>query len=112
MVICLGGTMTDFYRAIADPIRRQILKLIAEREFTQSEIVQCFTISQPAMNKHLQLLKQAQLIAERREGKYRYYRLKREVFEASYVLLEQEIGNVLKQRLVQLKLYTEENDGR
>lgn len=104
--------MTDIYRAIADPIRRQILKLTAQREYTQSEIVERFTISQPAIKKHLQILKEEHLIEERREGKYCYYRLKRDVFEASYVQLEQELGHILEQRLVQLKLYAEENDGR
>ena len=111
-VIRLGGPMTDIYRAIADPIRRQILKLTAQKEYTQSDIVKCFSISQPAINKHLQILKEERLIEERRVGKYCYYRLNQVVFQASYAQLEQELGLLLEQRLANLKLYVEEDEVR
>ena len=45
--------MTDIYRAIADPTRRKILTLLSQNEYTQSELVNRFTISQPAIKKHL-----------------------------------------------------------
>ncbi|NGP57341.1 winged helix-turn-helix transcriptional regulator [Paenibacillus thiaminolyticus] len=54
--------MTDIYRAISDPTRRQILRMTAQREYTQSEIVQAFSISQPGMKKHLAILVEENLI--------------------------------------------------
>ena len=50
--------MTDIYRALSDPIRRRILQLLAQLEYTQSEIVKNLTISQPAIKKHLNILEE------------------------------------------------------
>lgn len=100
--------MTNIYRAIADPIRRQILTLLSQKEFTQSELVANFSISQPAIKKHLTILKEENLISERREGKYCFYRLKREIFSVHYQKLQQEIGSILDDKLARLKFYLEE----
>ena len=67
--------MSDMYRAISDPIRRKILNMVAHRELPQLEIVKAFHISQPAVKKHLAILLEEELLLERREGKYCYYRL-------------------------------------
>ncbi|TCZ73199.1 ArsR family transcriptional regulator [Paenibacillus albiflavus] len=102
--------MTDIYRAIADPIRRQILLMTAQKECTQSEIVSVFTISQPAIIKHLTILKEEGLLEERRSGRYCFYRLNQSVFRNSYSNLQQELGAILEQKLVNLKLFLEKDD--
>lgn len=105
--------MTDIYRAIADPTRRKILTLLSRNEYTQSELVDRFTISQPALKKHLAILVEEDLVAERKEGRYRVYRLKRDSFKNQYEKLQQEIGSVLDNKLMKLKTYLEgENDGK
>ncbi|MCM3709476.1 ArsR/SmtB family transcription factor [Sporosarcina luteola] len=104
--------MTDIYRAIADPTRRKILTLLSRNEYTQSELVDQFTISQPALKKHLSILVEEDLIAERKDGRYCVYRLKRDNFKDQYKKLQQEIGSVLDNKLKKLKTYLEgESDG-
>src|SRR5579875_1655097 len=104
--------MTDIYRAIADPTRRKILTLLSRNEYTQSELVERFTISQPAIKKHLAILVEENLIAERREGRYRIYSLKMDNFTHHYEKLQREMGTILDNKLERLKTYLEgESDG-
>ncbi|MFD2443049.1 metalloregulator ArsR/SmtB family transcription factor [Bacillus sp. CGMCC 1.16607] len=102
--------MTDFYRAIADPIRRQILLMVSLKEHTQSEIVNSFPISQPAIKKHLTILKEENLIIERRDGKFCFYKLNTKSYEHHYKSLQHELGMIMEQKLARLKSYLEEED--
>lgn len=102
--------MTDIYRALSDPIRRKILQMLANRSLSQTEIVEQFTISQPAITKHLKILKEEDLIYEERRGKYCYYILDRSVFESNYAVMKQEIERILDQKLHSLKTYLEEDE--
>jgi len=65
---------SDIFRALADPTRRAVFERLAQREMTVSELTSGFTISQPAISQHLSALKNAGLVAERREGRNVYYR--------------------------------------
>jgi DNA-binding transcriptional ArsR family regulator len=65
-------------RAIAEPRRQEILRLIAERELASGEIASHFDISRPAISQHLQVLKAAGLITERRAGTRRLYQARPE----------------------------------
>jgi DNA-binding transcriptional ArsR family regulator len=56
------------FRAIADPTRRQILSLLRARQLTVGEIAQNFSMSRPAISKHLRLLRSAGLVASRQVG--------------------------------------------
>lgn len=60
--------------AIAEPRRREILRLVRGRELSSGEIAANFEITQPAISQHLGVLKQAGLVSERREGTRRLYR--------------------------------------
>lgn len=59
----------DVFQAIADPTRRKILKLLAEKELAISEITSHFTISRTAIAKHLRILSEAELVSGRKEGR-------------------------------------------
>lgn len=61
-------------RAIAEPRRREILRLVAERELPAGEIASHFDVTRPAISQHLQVLKAAGLVRERRDGTRRLYR--------------------------------------
>lgn len=63
------------YRAIADPTRRKIIDLLAESERSVKELTAAFSISQPAISKHLVELKSARLVAARRVHRENRYRL-------------------------------------
>jgi DNA-binding transcriptional ArsR family regulator len=56
------------FRAIADPTRREILKVLRVNQQTVGEIAQNFSMSRPAISKHLRLLRSAGLVVSRREG--------------------------------------------
>lgn len=63
------------YEAIADPTRRRVLGLLAERERTAGEIASAFTISRPAVSRHLRLLREAGLVRVRPQAQRRVYAL-------------------------------------
>ena len=65
-------------RAIAEPRRRAILRLVQGRELPAGEIAACFDVTRPAISQHLQVLKGAGLLSERREGTKRLYRARPE----------------------------------
>lgn len=69
------------FRAVADPTRRSILERLHQRELTVLELWEPFRISQPSLSKHLAVLRGSGLIAVRRSGRHRYYRLNPEPLE-------------------------------
>jgi len=64
--------------AIAEPNRRAILQLVGQREMAAGEIAAQFAVTRPAVSQHLSVLKSVGLLAERREGTRRLYRLRPE----------------------------------
>jgi DNA-binding transcriptional ArsR family regulator len=66
------------FRAVADPTRRQVLELLVSGERSVSALLEPFPISQPALSKHLRILREAGLVEERADGRRRLYRLRPE----------------------------------
>ena len=73
--------MDSVFKALADPTRRRILQLLGDREMTAGEIAGLFDISAPSMSHHFGVLKQADLIASRRDGQQIHYSLNTTVFQ-------------------------------
>ena len=71
----------DPVAAIAEPRRREILRLVRDRELSAGEIAARFEISRPAVSQHLTVLRQAGLLVERRDGTRRLYRARPEGLE-------------------------------
>jgi DNA-binding transcriptional ArsR family regulator len=65
-------------KAIAEPRRQEILRLLWQRERAAGEVAAHFYISRPAISKHLRILKEAGLLEERRVGTQRLYRARPE----------------------------------
>jgi DNA-binding transcriptional ArsR family regulator len=65
-------------RAIAEPRRRAILRLVRDRELTAGEIASQFEVTRPAISQHLTILKDAGLVVERHLGTRRLYRARPE----------------------------------
>lgn len=61
-------------QALADPTRRTILRMVWYEEQPAGAIAEQFTMSRPAVSKHLRVLREAGLLEERREGTKRLYR--------------------------------------
>lgn len=68
-------------RALADPIRRQILDMLKSGRMSAGEICEHFDVTGAAISRHLSVLKEADLIRDTREGKYIYYDLNASVLE-------------------------------
>ena len=66
---------SDVFRALADPTRRAVFERLAQGEQSVSALRAGFEVSQPAISQHLAALKSAGLVAERREGRFAYYRV-------------------------------------
>jgi DNA-binding transcriptional ArsR family regulator len=70
----LSSPEADVYFAIADATRRALLRRLAnEGEKTVSQLLEPFPISQPAISKHLRILRQAKLVRSRKAGRERLY---------------------------------------
>jgi DNA-binding transcriptional ArsR family regulator len=76
-------------RALADPHRRQILRLVQHTELPAGQIAATFTLTQQAVSQHIGVLKQAGLLTERREGTRRLYTLRYEALEPIRALLSE-----------------------
>lgn len=68
-------------KALADPIRREILNLLKNGLLSAGEIVDHFSVTGASISRHLSVLKEADLIRDRREGKFIYYELNASVLE-------------------------------
>jgi DNA-binding transcriptional ArsR family regulator len=65
-------------RALAEPRRRAILRLVADNELAAGEIAAAFDVTRTAVSQHLTVLKKAGLLSERRSGTRRFYRARLE----------------------------------
>ena len=81
--------MNDSLKAIGEPQRRRILTLVRDGEMSAGEIASHFDVSGPAISQHLKVLKQAGLVAERREGTRRLYSVRPEGFAGIKDFVEQ-----------------------
>ena len=68
-------------RALADPVRRNILNMLKTGRMSAGEITEKFEITAAAISRHLSVLKEADLIRDTREGKFIFYELNASVLE-------------------------------
>src|SRR5262245_47220938 len=83
-------------KAIAAPRRRQILALVREGELSAGEIAAHFDVTRPAVSQHLNVLKEAGLVRERRDGTKRIYQLRAEGLAELKAFLEEFWGDRLE----------------
>lgn len=69
------------FKAIADPIRRQILNMLKSGRMSAGEIAGKFDVTDASISRHLSVLKDADLIRDKREGKFIFYELNASVLE-------------------------------
>ena len=65
--------MGSVFKAISDPTRREILKLLNEKDLSAGEIAEHFDISKPALTKHLNILREAELVSSEKQGNFVIY---------------------------------------
>ena len=76
-------------KALADPIRREILNLLKNGRLSAGEIGEHFPVTGASISRHLSVLKEADLIRDQREGKFIYYQLNTSVLEEVMLWLSQ-----------------------
>jgi len=69
------ATQDPVFRAVSDPTRRGILELLRESERSASELALPFDMTKAAVSQHLRMLREADLVRVRKEGRQRIYRL-------------------------------------
>jgi DNA-binding transcriptional ArsR family regulator len=75
-------------KALAEPRRREILRIVWSREVAASDIAAHFDVTRSAISQHLSVLKEADLVSERREGTRRYYRARSDTMEELRAFLD------------------------
>jgi DNA-binding transcriptional ArsR family regulator len=95
-------------RALAEPRRREILRLVWDAELPAGQIAAHFEVSRPAISQHLGVLREAGLVLERRVGTKRLYRARPEGLAELKTFLE----SFWDERLEQLKLEAEREERR
>jgi len=96
----------EVFEVLAEPKRREILRLLANGELRSGQVASRFAVTQPAISQHLRVLKEAGLISERRDGTRRWYRLRPEGLADLHGFL----ADVLPGRLLDLKQAAEEEE--
>ncbi|GAV31978.1 MAG: autorepressor SdpR family transcription factor [Anaerosomatales bacterium] len=71
----------DVFKALSDPTRREILRLLRDGDLTAGAIAERFSISKPSISHHLAILKQAGLVTAERRGQEIVYSLDATLFE-------------------------------
>ena len=84
---------------VAEPMRRELLRLVWDEERSVGDLVDVFDVSQPAISFHLRALREGGLVRVRREGRHRFYRADREGLAGLEGFLEAYWGD----RLARLK---------
>ena len=104
--------MDDVARAIAEPNRREILRLVRDDELTAGQIASNFEISRPAVSQHLGVLRAAGLVEERRAGTRRLYRARPEGMAGLREFLEDFWSNRLERLGLAAELEQSKKDAR
>ena len=73
--------LQETLKALADPIRREILNMLKSGRLSAGEICEHFPVTAASVSRHLSVLKEADLIRDTREGKFIYYELNTSVLE-------------------------------
>lgn len=77
------------FKALSDPVRREILELLKDNRLSAGEIASHFEITNASISYHISILKKADLIYEQKYKNYIYYSLNTSVFEDLMLWLSQ-----------------------
>ena len=81
--------MSKAFKALSDKIRREILKLLNNRDMSAGEIAEHFDMSKPSISKHLDILREAELVSSEKKGQFIIYSINTSV-------IQEVLGNFLE----------------
>jgi len=73
---------SKYFKAFGDPSRLKILALLSNGEMTVNDIVKAMDLSQPTVSRHLAVLREAEVVIDRRDGQRVFYSLNRDNVES------------------------------
>ena len=73
--------MNKVFKALSDETRREILKLLSKSDMAMGDIANNFNMSKPAISKHLDILKSAELITSEKKGQFIIYSINTSVIQ-------------------------------
>jgi DNA-binding transcriptional ArsR family regulator len=79
----------DVFQAIADPVRRDIIALLANETLTVNTVAEKFEVSRPAISKHLKILKECGIITINKQGRERYCQIQPTNLIPAFLWMEQ-----------------------
>lgn len=79
----------DVFQAIADPVRREIIDLLASESLTVNEVAEKFSISRPAVSKHLKILHECGLVDYQQVGRERVCRIQAKELIPAFLWIRQ-----------------------
>ena len=81
--------MSKAFKALSDKTRREILKLLKNRDMSAGEIAEHFDMSKPSISKHLDILREAELVSSEKKGQFIIYSINTSV-------IQEVLGNFLE----------------
>ncbi len=78
----------EFFQALASPYRREIIRMLKWKNMSAGEIAEHFTISQPSVSRHLDVLKRAEIVTAERRANQIFYSLNLSVMQEMYLQLK------------------------
>ncbi|WP_234423378.1 MULTISPECIES: ArsR/SmtB family transcription factor [Aquimarina] len=94
----------DVFQAIADPVRREIIELLADETLTINTVAQKFDVSRPAISKHLKILKECGIITINKQGRERLCQIQPRNLIPAFLWIEQ-YRNLWEDRLDSFENY-------
>jgi len=79
----------DVFQAIADPVRRDIISLLAEEPLTVNAVAEKFDVSRPAISKHLKILNECDIIVIHKQGRERFCEIQPRNLIPAFLWIEQ-----------------------
>ena len=104
--LCAKLSAIEVFDAVAQPKRREIIRLLSAGELSAGEIASHFAVTQPAISQHLKVLKDVGLVSERREGTKRMLSVRAE----GLAELHDFLAEVLPSKLERLKEVAEREE--
>ena len=81
--------MSKAFKALSDKTRREILKLLNNRDMSAGEIAEHFDMTKPSISKHLDILREAELVSSEKKGQFIIYSINTSV-------IQEVLGNFLE----------------
>ena len=100
-------TRRDVFQAMADPVRRDIIQLLADQTLTVNEVADHFDISRPAVSRHLKILEECGIVSVNKKGRIRYCRIEPRTLIPAFLWIDQ-YRTLWESRIDSLEDYLEE----